>query len=220
MRVQLAAVTKRYGAQVVLDQVDLTIGPHARLGVVGPNGVGKSTLLRILAGVEEPDAGSVARAPAWLTAGYLAQERLRRRAGSAARHARAADRRRRGGARARRGVRRRSPTGGAAEERYSAALERFLALGGGDFEARARTVCADLGLSVDLDQSADTLSGGERATGGAGRDPAVPLRPAAARRADERPRPRRARAARAVPRRVRRARSWSCRTTASCSTGR
>ncbi len=53
--------------------------------------------------------------------------------------------------------------GGTADDRYSAALERFLALGGGDFEARARTVCADLGLSVDLDQSADTLSGGERA---------------------------------------------------------
>ena len=162
MRVQLAAVTKRYGAQVVLDQVDLTIGPHARMGVVGPNGVGKSTLLRILAGVEEPDAGSVARAPAWLTAGYLSQERLggerealldtlARRTGVAeaehelvAASAALAD-------------------GGTADDRYSAALERFLALGGGDFEARARTVCADLGLSVDLDQSADTLSGGERA---------------------------------------------------------
>ncbi len=162
MRVQLAAVSKRYGAQNVLDQVDLTVGPHARIGVVGPNGVGKSTLLRILAGVEEPDAGSVVRAPEWLTAGYLAQERLTgepegllatlaRRTGVAqaereledAASALAAD------------------TG--AGERYSAALERFLALGGGDFEARARTTCAELGLSVDLDQSAETLSGGERA---------------------------------------------------------
>jgi ATPase subunit of ABC transporter with duplicated ATPase domains len=75
MRVQLAAVSKRYGAQVVLEHVDLTIGPHARVGIVGPNGVGKTTLLRILAGVEQPDGGSVVRAPSWLTSGYLAQER-------------------------------------------------------------------------------------------------------------------------------------------------
>ena len=50
MRVQLAGVAKHYGAQVVLDQVSLTIGPRARVGLVGPNGVGKSTLLRIVAG--------------------------------------------------------------------------------------------------------------------------------------------------------------------------
>ncbi len=48
--------------------------PGARIGVVGPNGVGKSTLLRIAAGLEEPDAGTVARAPGWLTVGYMAQE--------------------------------------------------------------------------------------------------------------------------------------------------
>ena len=162
MRVQLAAVTKRYGAQVVLDQVDLTIGPHARMGVVGPNGVGKSTLLRILAAVEEPDVGSVARAPAWLTAGYLAQERL----GGEREALLDTLARRTGVAEAERELVAASAAladGGTADDRYSAALERFLALGGGDFEARARTVCADLGLSVDLDQSADTLSGGERA---------------------------------------------------------
>ena len=50
MRVQLADIAKSYGAQVVLDQVTLTIGPRARIGLVGPNGVGKSTLLRIVAG--------------------------------------------------------------------------------------------------------------------------------------------------------------------------
>jgi len=162
VRVQLAEATKRYGAQLVLDKVDLTVGPHARLGVVGPNGVGKSTLLRIVAGIEEPDSGSVVRAPAWLTAGYLAQERLDgERVALLATLAR-----RTGVAQAERELVEASSAlakGGAAEERYSAALDRFLALGGGDFEARARTVCADLGLSVDLDQSADTLSGGERA---------------------------------------------------------
>ena len=51
MRVQLADITKSYGAQVVLDRVTLTVGPRARIGLVGPNGVGKSTLLRLFAGV-------------------------------------------------------------------------------------------------------------------------------------------------------------------------
>src|SRR5262249_61692017 len=57
MRVSLAGVAKYRGAQVVLDQVTLTLGPHARAALVAPNGVGKSTLLRIVAGLEQPDAG-------------------------------------------------------------------------------------------------------------------------------------------------------------------
>jgi len=64
MRVQLAGVGKHYGAHVILDQVTLTIGPKARIGLVGPNGVGKTTLLRIVAGLESPDIGAVTRAPA------------------------------------------------------------------------------------------------------------------------------------------------------------
>ena len=46
---------------------------------------------------------------------------------------------------------------------YAEALDTFLALGGGDLEARAREVCADLGLRVPLDQELPTLSGGEAA---------------------------------------------------------
>src|SRR5262245_41218424 len=75
MRVQLADITKWYGAQVVLEDVDLTIGPRARIGLVGPNGVGKSTLLRLIAGAETPDRGVVTRAPDSATVGYLEQER-------------------------------------------------------------------------------------------------------------------------------------------------
>jgi ATPase subunit of ABC transporter with duplicated ATPase domains len=162
MRVHLAGVAKHFGAQQVLDQVTLTVGPQARLGLVGPNGAGKSTLLRILAGLEEPDAGTVAHAPEHLTAGYLPQERrgrtgesllqaLARRAGVAAAEAELETA---AGALA---------GGDAAENRYAAALERFLALGGADFEARARSTCAELGLILDLDRPASGLSGGESA---------------------------------------------------------
>jgi ATPase subunit of ABC transporter with duplicated ATPase domains len=70
-----AGVTKSYGAELVLADVNLVVPPRARIGLVGPNGAGKSTLLRLLAGVEEPDAGRVRRTPPSLTVGYLAQER-------------------------------------------------------------------------------------------------------------------------------------------------
>ncbi len=49
------------------------------------------------------------------------------------------------------------------EDRYAAALERFLSLGGGDFDARARSACADLGLHLDLAREHRGLSGGEKA---------------------------------------------------------
>jgi ATPase subunit of ABC transporter with duplicated ATPase domains len=162
MRVQLAGVSKHYGAQKILDQVTLTLGPHARVGLVGPNGVGKSTLLEILAGCVQPDGGVVSRSPANATVGYLEQERdadasesvletLARRTGVAT-----AERELEESADA-------LARGAGGGDRYSAALERFLALGAGDFEARARTTCAELGLAVDLGREQAALSGGERA---------------------------------------------------------
>src|SRR5256885_1290687 len=67
-------VSRHHGTAVVLDDVSVSVGPESRIGVVGPNGIGKSTLLRILAGLEAPDSGRVERAPASLTVGYLPQE--------------------------------------------------------------------------------------------------------------------------------------------------
>lgn len=65
---QLSArsVSKSHGGLVVLDDVSLRISPGSRIGLLGPNGVGKSTLLRVLAGTEPPDSGSVERSPASL----------------------------------------------------------------------------------------------------------------------------------------------------------
>src|SRR3954469_8901992 len=54
-------LAKTYGDRVVLDGVDLVASPAQPLGLVGENGVGKSTLLRLLAGLEPPDAGAVER---------------------------------------------------------------------------------------------------------------------------------------------------------------
>ncbi|GAA1449613.1 ABC-F family ATP-binding cassette domain-containing protein [Leifsonia poae] len=54
-------VSQSYGDRRVLTDVSLTVAPGSRLGLIGENGVGKSTLLRILAGAEAPDSGVLAR---------------------------------------------------------------------------------------------------------------------------------------------------------------
>jgi macrolide transport system ATP-binding/permease protein len=54
-------IDRWYGDRRILSGVDITVSPHARTGLIGENGVPKSTLLRILAGVETPDGGTVER---------------------------------------------------------------------------------------------------------------------------------------------------------------
>ena len=54
-------ITKAYTLKKLLTDVTLYVGEHDRIGVVGINGTGKSTLLKILAGIEEPDSGTVMR---------------------------------------------------------------------------------------------------------------------------------------------------------------
>jgi ABC transport system ATP-binding/permease protein len=58
----LNAVAKGYGSRTVLRDVTLGIAAGERIGIVGRNGDGKSTLLRLIAGVEQPDAGALIRA--------------------------------------------------------------------------------------------------------------------------------------------------------------
>lgn len=66
-------VRKHYGPEPVLDGVTFDVRPGQRIGLVGPNGTGKTTLLRILAGREEADAGSSQLHPS-LRCGYLEQQ--------------------------------------------------------------------------------------------------------------------------------------------------
>jgi NitT/TauT family transport system ATP-binding protein len=57
--IHLKSISKRFGELVVLHGIDFDIPRHSRIGIVGPSGGGKSTLLHIVAGLMEPDAGQV-----------------------------------------------------------------------------------------------------------------------------------------------------------------
>ena len=59
MILEVAGLTKRYGNITALDQVDFTLSGRGIVGFVGANGAGKTTALRIMSGLEEPDAGDV-----------------------------------------------------------------------------------------------------------------------------------------------------------------
>ena len=64
---------KSHGSKVILDDVSLSFYPGAKIGVVGPNGMGKSTLLKIMAGIEDVTNGEARLTPGY-TVGILQQE--------------------------------------------------------------------------------------------------------------------------------------------------
>jgi len=157
-------ITFERGGRTVLDHVSVTLGPETCLGVVGPNGVGKSTLLQILAGLLDPLSGTVRVDPPTATVGYLAQEQsslpeetvrqaVNRRTGVAAAEAELAN----AAAMLGRG---RSVD----NDRYALALARYESLAAGDLDGRLSTTLRDVGLGVAVaDSEVATLSGGQEA---------------------------------------------------------
>ncbi|QGQ18509.1 ATP-binding cassette domain-containing protein [Cellulomonas sp. JZ18] len=160
---QARGVAAAFGDRELFSGLDLVVAPGDVVGLVGPNGAGKTTLLRILAGRRAPEAGSVTLSPPTAQVGYLVQEVerqdgesvrafLERRTGVAAAQAEmdaASDALAAGGA--------------GADDRFTQALERWMALGGADLDARLGAVADDLGLGVDLDLPMTALSGGQAA---------------------------------------------------------
>ena len=73
--IQLSGAGKRYGPKLLFEDLDWLITPNERVGVVGANGTGKSTLLKVLAGIETLDYGTIVRTKG-ISAGYLPQDGL------------------------------------------------------------------------------------------------------------------------------------------------
>src|SRR5258706_2290849 len=73
--IQLSGAGKRYGHKLLFENTDWLITPESRIGLVGANGTGKSTVMKILAGSESLDYGTISRAKG-ISTGYLPQDGL------------------------------------------------------------------------------------------------------------------------------------------------
>src|ERR1700676_3181119 len=73
--IQLSGAGKRYGHKLLFENADWLITPESRIGLVGANGTGKSTVMKILAGSESLDYGTISRAKG-ISTGYLPQDGL------------------------------------------------------------------------------------------------------------------------------------------------
>ncbi len=154
-----------HGDRTLFSGLDLTVTESDVIGLVGANGAGKSTLLTLLAGVGTADSeGEIHTSPPDATVGYLAQEPERiagetivefvgRRTGVTAAEQAMND-----------AAEALGDDDG--EDRYTPALERWLALGGADIAERTAKVLADLGLDVDGSALMTSLSGGQAARAG------------------------------------------------------
>ena len=156
-----------YGEMEIFADVSVEVGERARIGLVGPNGSGKTSLLRVLTGGLEPDAGSVSMTSG-LRVAYVSQMpehdapgTLRDEVQSAFQKLfdledelanRALEIQQEDGEARRR-----------AETRYAQLLEDYEALGGYDYQGGMDRVVAGVGLSAEaLDTPASAASGGER----------------------------------------------------------
>jgi ATP-binding cassette subfamily F protein 3 len=161
-------IAKSFGSRQILDGLDLDIEAGVRMGVIGPNGGGKSTLLRILAGEETADAGEVTQRRGLVVA-FLPQqlEGDARTAHDTLRSSRPdLDELERELAGIERGL---GETGEDLDRmtrllrRQEDVLGRWTAAGGPGFDGRARALLVDVGLEDDdLEKPTRVLSGGQR----------------------------------------------------------
>jgi ATP-binding cassette, subfamily F, member 3 len=161
-------IGKSFGSRLILDGLDFDVEAGVRMGVIGPNGGGKSTLLRILAGEETADSGGLTQRRG-LVVSYLPQqlEGDARAASATLRDARPdLDELERELEAIESGI---GETGGDLDRmarllrRQEDVLQRWTAAGGPGFEPRARALLVEVGLADDdLGKPTRLLSGGQR----------------------------------------------------------
>ncbi|WP_085371414.1 ABC-F family ATP-binding cassette domain-containing protein [Leifsonia sp. NCR5] len=167
--VKADGISQSYGDRRVLTDVSLTVAPGSRLGLIGENGVGKSTLLRILGGAEAPDGGALVR-PArtgilWQEVRFTPEDTLTALMESALVEVRAIERELEASASALAGD---DPdadaaAGAAAASRYAAALDAAERADIWSVDARRDELLDGLGVgSIPLHRRLSEVSGGQR----------------------------------------------------------
>ena len=161
---QVSHISKSYGVQTILDDISFIVNRGERVGLVGPNGCGKTTLLRVIVGHETPDSGYTRR-DASTTIGYLPQGLPFTSDRTIGEHLRSGIS---GLEMARQEVEQlaaqmakdASPQ---IVQAYGEAFARFESLGGYGVEHRMEEILAGLGLdAIDPATPLDQLSGGQR----------------------------------------------------------
>ena len=159
------SLSKSFGAEDLFHDVSFSIARGARFALVGPNGIGKTTLLRIVMGLEEPSSGTVTRARN-ARIGYLPQEADFQLEGTVwdACMAMFAELIRQQDELARLEAEMSEPSKREqAMDRYGPLQEDFERRGGYTFQTRIKQVLTGLGfVPADFDLSLDHLSGGQR----------------------------------------------------------
>jgi ATP-binding cassette subfamily F protein 3 len=156
------AAGRRFADRILFSDVSFRLTRGDRAGLIGPNGTGKSTLLRIVAGLDVPDSGSIALARG-TAIGFLQQELLVDVDGTVEEHARGAASHLAELEAELRAMEHELASGDPELlERYADAQHHFEHAGGYDFEATLGRVLAGLGLDALRDREVRTLSGGER----------------------------------------------------------
>jgi ATPase subunit of ABC transporter with duplicated ATPase domains len=157
---------KSYGAVTLISDVSFILNDHQHVGLIGPNGVGKSTLLRCIIGAEQLDAGTIVRSPPDLSIGYLAQafgDLGERSVGAVIAAARVDVLQAEWDLQAAAAALATASDVDAALARYDVALALFEALGGYEHERRATATLQGLGLGgVDPATPVAALSGGQK----------------------------------------------------------
>ena len=163
--ITLANVTKQYGRQVLLVDAGFQLNPGEKVGLVGPNGSGKTTIFRMIVGEEAPDGGEVS-VPKRTTIGYFRQD-IETMGGRPVLDEAIAGSGRLGDLHhALIDLEKAMHTPEAEHleavlERYGAVQQEYQERGGYELEARAREVLHGLGFADDvIDQDAGALSGG------------------------------------------------------------
>ncbi len=164
----LRGAAKSFGSRLILDGLDFDVEPNARVGVIGPNGGGKSTMLRILAGLETADAGELTQRRGLVVAFVPQQpegdERDALETARAARSDLQELERELAAVEAQLGE-----TGSDLARmtrllrRQEELIERWTSAGGPGFDGRARALLVDVGLlDEDVAKPTRLLSGGQR----------------------------------------------------------